>query len=144
MLNSDLATGKYFPQKSPHPILPNLFLGVGLKLLHILNSKICDYLSVQHELFRIFGPTQLLKHALEREMIIQHSILHVHKDLSSIISSQIMSALSQPQGVLQLPFALLTKKNVSIIPHISFVDSITVSGWMQQKHPPHQTYHWKV
>lgn len=32
----DLATDKYFPKKKP---LPNLsFFGVGLKLLHILNS----------------------------------------------------------------------------------------------------------
>lgn len=38
MLNSDLATGNNFPQKNPYPILPNLFFGVSLKLLHILNS----------------------------------------------------------------------------------------------------------
>lgn len=54
-----------------------------------------------------------------------------------------MSALSQLQGVLQLPFALLTKKNVSVIPHISFLKPVSVSGWMQEKCPLHQMYHWK-
>lgn len=37
MLNSDLATDKYFPRKNPTPPKP-VFFRVGLKLLHILNS----------------------------------------------------------------------------------------------------------
>jgi len=37
MLNSDLATDKYFPKKTLTPPKP-VFFGVGLKLLHILNS----------------------------------------------------------------------------------------------------------
>lgn len=45
--------------------------------------------------------------------------------------------------MLQLPFALLTKKNVPIIPHISFMQPVPVSGWMQEKCPPHQMDYWK-
>lgn len=95
MLNSDLATDKYFPRKNPTPPKPVFFSSrfeitshielLNLWLLVSLNLKYSTY-SVQPHFWSM--PQR------EREMIIQYLILHVNKDLSSIISFPNISLLS--------------------------------------------------